>query len=144
MVGMQKMGDVKFPKPKIGRPMKWSSPEDIWKRAEEYFDETPAELYTITGLALFIGTSKDTIWRYEKNDQFSDVIKKIRTVIENSYEVLLRNKGTAGSIFALKNFGWRDQSYIEQTGEQTVNHNVTIPDALDSLINPVKPKSRHD
>lgn len=38
--------------------------------------------------------------------------------IENAYEVSLREKGGAGNIFALKNFGWIDEQRRILSGDE--------------------------
>ena len=38
-------------------------------------------------------------------------------IVENSYEMSLRENGRTGDIFALKNFGWRDKMEVENNAE---------------------------
>ena len=68
---------------------------------------------TITGLALYLGTSRRVLMEYENNDEFSNTIKKAKTMIENTYEEGLMTKNSTGAIFALKNFDWTDKKQIE-------------------------------
>lgn len=66
---------------------------------------------TITGLALYLGfESRQSFYDYEDNDKFSYTIKKARLKIENEYEKKLSGNNVAGSIFALKNLGWKDKT----------------------------------
>lgn len=73
------------------------------------------EPITITGLCLFLGfDSRQSFYDYEKREEFSYIIKKIRLLVENRYELALGTKEVTGAIFALKNMGWRDK--VEHTG----------------------------
>ncbi len=106
----------KQPKPN-GRPPKFKSPEEVYDKATKYFDSTPPEEWTITGLALALDTSRETLMDYQNKDIFSDTIKKLKLRIHNQYELDLRRRGRSSDIFALKNFGWSDKTEI--TGELT-------------------------
>jgi hypothetical protein len=116
----------------MGRPLKFESPEHIEQLAEKYFEATPFDEWTITGLALALDTSRKVLVEYGEKDEFSNTIKKLKTKIENSYEVSLRKNGRSGDIFALKNFGWKDQTQVEQnvstTNTVTVVKNYAKPD----------------
>lgn len=98
-----------------GRPLKYSL-EEIEKLAGEYFDNTPKEEWTITGLALALDTTRQTLINYEEKEEFIDTIKKLKTKIENQYEISLRKSGRSGDIFGLKNFGWKDKTEQEISG----------------------------
>ena len=104
-----------------GRPLKFNTVEELKEKAEVYFSSTPREEWTITGLALALETSRNTLCEYEGKDEFSNTIKKYKDMVENSYELSLRKHGKTGDIFALKNFGWRDKQEVENSGEQTQN-----------------------
>ena len=68
-----------------------------------------------SGLALYMGfASRDSLNDYKKKEGFSDPIKKALLRIEKKYEEAMM-KQPAGSIFALKNFGWADRQDINQT-----------------------------
>ena len=99
-----------------GRPLKFQSVEEIEKLAQAYFDETPKDEWTITGLALALDTSRETLMNYEEKPEFFDTIKKLKTMIENQYEISLRKNGRSGDIFALKNFDWKDKKETELSG----------------------------
>jgi hypothetical protein len=98
-----------------GRPLKFKTVEELQKKIEEYFNITPQEELTITGLALHLDTSRETLCNYEKKDEFFDTIKRSKLMIENAYEKRLIKRGGAGDIFALKNFGWRDKTETDIT-----------------------------
>lgn len=96
----------------VGRPLKFESVELLQNKIEEYFLTTPKEEWTITGLALALDTSRETLLDYEDKEEFSDTVKKAKLMVENSYELDLKKSGRTGTIFALKNFNWKDK--VEQ------------------------------
>jgi hypothetical protein len=104
----------------MGRPLKYETPEKIQEIADKYFEETPIEQWTITGLAIALDTNRQTLMNYEAKDEFFDTIKRIKTKVEHSYELALRKKGGSGEIFGLKNFGWKDKQEVEQSGGLTL------------------------
>jgi hypothetical protein len=100
---------------KVGRPLKWETVEEIKPLIEEYFSRTPKEEWTITGLALALDTSRQTLIDYEGKGQFSDTIKRAKEMVEHSYEIDLKKSGRTGTIFALKNFDWKDKQETDIT-----------------------------
>lgn len=96
-----------------GRPLKFKSAQEILDKAQEYFDITPPKHQTITGLAIALDTSRETLINYENRDEFFDAIKKCKDRVEHAYELSLRERGSAGDIFGLKNFGWKDKQEQE-------------------------------
>lgn len=106
----------------VGRPPKWTTPEQLQKDIDAYFASTPKEEWTITGLALALDTYRQTLLNYENKDEFLDTVKKAKQRIENSYEIDLKKHGRSGTIFALKNFDWKDKQETDITskGEKIV------------------------
>jgi len=100
---------------KIGRPLKFETEQELQKKIEEYFDNTPKEEWTITGLALALDTSRKVLCEYEDKEEYSNTIKKAKLIVENGYEIDLKKHGRSGTIFALKNFDWRDKSETDIT-----------------------------
>lgn len=108
-----------------GRPLKYNNCLDLDIDCELYFEsclyeddddygsyqkrDKPIPL-TITGLALALGTSRQTLMNYENRGEFFDTIKRHKTRIENFAELRLYENNATGPIFALKNFGWKDKS----------------------------------
>lgn len=78
---------------------------------------------TITGLAIFLDTSRQTLLEYEgevegreKNSEFADTIKKAKDLIEFHWETMLEGNNVTGVIFNLKNnFKWADKTEQEIT-----------------------------
>lgn len=100
---------------RTGRPLKFQNLQELIDLADKYFAETPKDLWTITGLAMALDTSRETLMDYEGREDFSDTIKKYKNMVHNAYEEDLRKKGRSGDIFALKNFGWKDQTHQDIT-----------------------------
>ena len=115
-----------------GRPPVYNTPEELQKAIDNYFKkggtdrlficgsgpnkyEVKVTIFTITGLCLYCGfESRQSFYDYEKNDEFSYIIKKARLQIESMYEENLQYGNTTGSIFALKNMGWIDKTEVDQ------------------------------
>jgi len=132
---------------RVGRPYFYDDTDDGAKLFEDnivdYFDDIvndeeahkiSGKLFrvnpTITGMMLHIGlSSKQTYYNYLKRDKFKNAVERARLAIESSYEAMLYEKGSAGAIFALKNFGWEDRNTIEFGGEvEKVEINFTKPE----------------
>lgn len=101
-----------------GRPPKWTTPEELQKDIDKYFEECKktGEPLTITGLAIALDTYRQTLMNYEEKDEFFDTIKKAKLKIENFAEKQLYNKDvpTTGVIFNLKNnYGWVDRQELD-------------------------------
>jgi hypothetical protein len=104
-----------------GRPLKFKSVKELDLKIKAYFEECDEEEqpYTITGLALALGTYRQTLINYEHKDEFMDTIKTAKQKVENYAERRLFESSPTGAIFALKNFGWRDKQELEHSGEMT-------------------------
>jgi hypothetical protein len=106
----------------IGRPLKFKTPEELAKKIDEYFVMCDAQEkpYTITGLALALDTSRQTLVNYEDKDMFFDTIKRAKDRCENFIEEgMLTNKlNTTACIFNAKNnYGWKDKTEQEHKVE---------------------------
>jgi hypothetical protein len=116
-----------------GRPLKFPDVEELQRKIDDYFeqcddDEKP---YTITGLALALDTSRETLLDYEKKDGFSDTIKTAKLRVQHYIECLsLSAKNPAGSIFNMKcNFGYQDKIVVDASVEVTGELDVRLNDA---------------
>ena len=95
-----------------GRPRKYSTPEEMQKAIDKYFEDHPKP--TICGLALALGfAQRKSLLNYEGyGEEFCNTVKRAKLIIEESYEQELRSSHVAGPIFALKNFNWSDKQEI--------------------------------
>jgi len=102
---------------KIGRPLKFETPEILDEKIQSYFKECDDKEipYTITGLAMALDTDRITLINYEEKPEFINTVKRAKTKIENAYEMRLIEKGRSGDIFALKNFDWTDRQEVDNT-----------------------------
>ena len=118
MDDIQVLDDKELIVHKTGRPMKFQSVELLQDSVKQYFlhckvNERPL---TITGLALWLDTTRETLCDYEKNPIFSDTIKKAKEMVANYVEEqCLLAKNPAGAIFLLKNHGFTDKQEIDHT-----------------------------
>lgn len=80
----------------------------------------PIRPISITGLALYLDTSRETLCNYEDRDEFFDAVKRAKLRVENFYEERLTFNNPTGSIFALKNFDWSDKSQTEVSGGMAI------------------------
>jgi hypothetical protein len=104
-----------------GRPPKFTELQEFQAKIDAYFaacDQTH-DPYTVTGLALALDTTRETLLDYEKNNpnraKFSDTIKRAKLRVQNYAEKRLYSNSPTGPIFALKNFGWRDKQEVDHT-----------------------------
>ncbi|MBU8770325.1 DNA-packaging protein [Cytobacillus oceanisediminis] len=123
------------------RPLKFETAEELSERISEYFyscdtnmkvmftkEGDPIEVpdpkpYTISGLAYFLGTNRQTLLNYEEREEFVDTIRAAKARIEAFVEESLWvPKIAQGVVFNLKNnFGWKEQQDINMSGELEIN-----------------------
>lgn len=98
--------------------MKFKSVEELETSITNYFDDCAekGKPLTVSGLAVALGTNRQTLLNYEGKPKYVDTIKKAKAVIEAFNEELLYSKDvpTIGVIFNLKNnYNWKDKQEIE-------------------------------
>lgn len=91
----------------------FAKPEHFRVKAARYFRdaEEAGQPITLTGFCLAMGfRNKSQPRRYaEKYPEMKDAVDEAFLRIEHAYEQnLLQARNPTGTIFALKNFGWRD------------------------------------
>lgn len=106
-----------------GRPPIIKTPEELDARVDAYVEDCRRDgrVLTITGLALALGFfGRQSLYQQAERHGFYDSVKRARSIIEADYEQRLGDRSipAAGTIFALKNFGWADK----------VEHQVSGPD----------------
>jgi hypothetical protein len=140
---------------KVGRPLKYETPEELQEAIDSYFEECSPEMVkdkdgnivrdnqgrpvfkmnppTITGLALHLGfADRRSIYEYKEKPQFTLTIKKARLKCENFIEKGLYTGEipAAGAIFSLKNFGWSDRHDINFKDETDYEEQQKKLDAI--------------
>lgn len=115
---------------KVGRPLKFKTLQELQEAVDNYFNTCPKDEWTITGLAMELDTYRSVLidygsGKYDQEDrEFSYTIKKAKQKVENGYEIDLKKAGRTGTIFALKNFDWKDKTETDLTsGGKPVNWN---------------------
>ena len=116
-----------------GRPMKYTSVEDMQRDIDNYFTECDEQNkpYTVSGLAYALGTNRQTLINYEEKSAFFDTIKKAKAKIERFNEEMLYSKdvSTTGVIFNLKNnYNWKDKQEIEAEVNSDVKIKIDLID----------------
>lgn len=115
-----------------GRPLKFKTKEDMEEVIAKYFMQCDHdnEPYTITGLALALDMSRQSILRYEEKDEFCDTIKKAKLKVENYLEKrLIKDSSCTGIIFNLKNnYGWKDKQEVEVEQNKPFDVNIKVVD----------------
>lgn len=111
-----------------GRPLKFKSVEELDEKVNQYFTEKPREEWMITGLAVWLETSRDILIDYQERDEFSNTIKAAKVKIEAEYERRAWEKDGAFRIFALKNMGWKDKFEQEYSGKNgaPIDHSLKV------------------
>lgn len=106
----------------MARPLKFETVEELTEKIDEYFNTVDIKEWTITGLALHLDTFRSLLCDYEKKDKFYYTIKKAKQMVEHSYELDLKKTGRTGTIFALKNFDWKDRQEFDHVVEDKTNY----------------------
>ena len=99
----------------------------------------------MSGLAYYLGISRQTLVNYSNQDQFFDTIKKARDRVQMQLEEnALSNKANPTfTIFNLKNnFDWKDK--IEHSSSEVENINKNISNIANLLNNPKPNRSEED
>lgn len=120
-----------------GRPPKWKTVEELKEQIDAYFlsleDPDKPGYYlrppTITGLALALGTNRETLCNYEEKDEFLDTIKEAKGKCEQWVEenAMLGKANATFSIFNLKNnYNWKDRTETDLTSKL----NITFDNAF--------------
>lgn len=117
-----------YDKKRVGRPLKFPSVEGLQKQIDEYFKECDklnkdkiTKPYTITGLAVYLDTDRQTLINYTDKEQYFDTIKRAKERILQFQEenAMIGNTNTVFSIFSLKNnYGWCDKVEVTNTEDK--------------------------
>lgn len=100
-----------------GRPLIFKSPEELETKIQAYFDmcEEKNKPLTYAGLAFGLGIDRQTLYNYAERDKFFDSIKKARDRVTAYIEEWAMEKGNAGTIFLMKNYGYTDRQEVDTT-----------------------------
>lgn len=147
-------------KPRVGRPPKFTSVEEMQAKIDEYFatckghpmvdDEgkpvldkfgrpiiLDAHPPTITGLALALGfASRQGLLTYQGKKAYCDTITRAKTICEKyAEERLFDRDGSNGAKFSLQNNfnGWREDKQKQQ--QETAENLTHLFDVLSGIKN---------
>lgn len=116
----------------------WEKQEGGWRPVLDHKDEIMKEQvkpFTITGLANYLGTSRQTLLNYGDKEEYFDTIRAAKNRIEAYVEESLwKPKIASGVMFNLKNnFGWVDKTEVEQSGGTTNKQEISLSKDLSKL-----------
>jgi len=102
-----------------GRPKIFEDAKGLQACLDEYkaYLKDSGKPPTIAGLAYYTGLDRQTIYNYQKRDEFFDIISKFRNWVIMTYEEVAIDKGGSGVIFLLKNYGYTDKQETEISGK---------------------------
>ena len=97
-----------------GRPLKFKSAEELQEKIDSWLEDCKKKNrpLTITGLAIALDTTRETLLDYQEKEEFSDTIIKAKQLCENyADEYLFTGKNVAGAIFNMVNNykGWKNK-----------------------------------
>ena len=109
----------------------FNSAEEFMDKVEEYFDNTDVKFQTRAGLCQYLSITVGTFYNYKNGSQGEDmkeVAEWACTRLENKYELDLNLRpNPTGPIFALKQYGWRDNQDVEVKGTGSISIVTNIP-----------------
>ena len=118
-----------------GRPLKFTSVEELEEKIQQYFDECDSRVvtkvtkqgdivdvnmprpYTLSGLACYLDCNRQTLLNYSKQEKFFGTIARAKEKCERFAEEQLYEGNDRGAKFCLLNgYGWSDTQKLELTG----------------------------
>jgi hypothetical protein len=99
----------------------------------EYFQRKDAakERYTISGLALALGLSYQSLGEYQRKPAFSEIVKSLKSrILEQGEKALWDKETVSGAKFHLNVLGMRETQVIESVNTN-VNTEVTAASLKD-------------
>lgn len=112
---------------KNGRPKAIQTAEELEERIHQYLHNLGRwGLPTKAGLCFALGISRETLYRYEKEDGFRDTLKHWYSLFEDMWAQNLSRPNATGTIFFLKNaHGYVDRH--ENDNNNRVIHYIIPP-----------------
>ena len=115
--------------------LKYKSEEELSKGIEEYFEDCKKreKPYTMSGLAVWLGITRQTLVNYSHKDKFFPLIKKAKERVQAQIEenAIDGTFNTTFAIFSLKaNYKWDDGNKVNVD----INHPKTekVEDIVDN------------
>jgi len=126
----------RIPIPGPGRDAIWTDPAALYAAGLEYFQRKSAakERFTVSGLALDVGLSWQSLNEYAHRPAFTAVIRALKSFITEQGENALFDKDTAnGAKFHLSVLGMKDTQQIEVVSKNTNVNVAASAKALEGL-----------
>lgn len=104
-----------------GRPPKFESPDQLQSMFEEWkatFTKESDEIPDVEGLCIYLDTARQTLFDYERKEEYSDTIKRIKDwIIYKKKQLAMKGKiPPAIYIFDAKNnAGYSDRTELDHT-----------------------------
>lgn len=126
----------------------WKTKKDLKTLIDAYFESITNEKGeyvkppTVTGLALALGTNRQTLVNYEGKKEFIDTIKAAKSRCENWVEenALAGKANPTFSIFNLvNNYGWENKSKTDITTKDKEIQFGVVESRVEQILND-KPK----
>lgn len=129
----------------VGRPPKFESPEQLWSMFEEWQAQLKEdEIADVEGLCFYLDTARQTLFDYERKDEYSDTIKRIKDWIHYEKKQLAFKGKIPPAIFifdAINNSDYRNKTESDVKLANDPDNPITTPlsqDTIDAFISTVK------
>jgi hypothetical protein len=122
---------------------KFTSVTELQEKIDKYFldCDTNKKPYTISGLALFLGATRQTLLNYEDKDEYFATIREAKQKCEvYAEESLWTPRIASGVIFNMtNNYKWKDKSEVEIAGQLS-----SFTNALADIVLQYVPEDKRD
>jgi hypothetical protein len=124
----------------VGRPPKFQSPEHLFELFEtwkETFTTENTDIPDVEGFCVYVDAYRDILSEYEKKEEYSDTIKRIKNwIYYKKKQLAMQNKMNA-TIFifdAKNNAGYVDKTEYDTNNNHTVKFSDMTDDQLERAI----------
>lgn len=107
---------------RVGRPLKFPDQDTLVEQIQSFFNECKEkeDIPTISGLAVYLDTSRETLMNYEAKEEYFDTIKKAKDkVIALQEQLAMKGKinPTVWIFSAKNNLGYADKMETDITSK---------------------------
>lgn len=125
---------------RTGRPPKFESCDQLNEMFEAWkgtFTEASDEIPDVEGLCIYLDTARQTLFDYEKKDEYSDAIKRIKDWIHFKKKQLAMKGKIPPAIYifdAKNNAGYVDRSEVANKNTHTIKFSDMDDEQLERAI----------
>ena len=114
-----------------GRPPLWKTKEDLEKSLDGFFEwcESNSYIPDVEGMAVYLDCSRETICQYEKLEEFSDTIKKVKNKIAFHKKQGAMSGKINPTVFV---FDFKNNHHYNDKTE--VDNNINLGDKLKKVL----------